>query len=357
MRLLIGPANYAGQAAALASAFAASPGNGGSSAALVTPRRPFDFNAQFVLPSSRWAFDPVWRARWRRQVVHGYDAVLIDGGLPVTRGGLSVWPRPHPARRGLRRDVKDLKAKGLAVGLLFHGTEIRDPMRHMDREPHSPFHQMDPALVRRLRASAERLRSFVEDFDGPMLVTTPDLLLDCPRARWIPVSCDGATWGGDSEPRFERPRVLNAPSSQAFAGTALIDDTLQRLHEAEVIEYLRVSNVPHAQMPELITSADVVIDKTGMGIYGVLGVEGMMAGRLVLGHVSDQVRDHVRSEVGRDVPVVEFDPARLEDVIRKLCREPAWAHDVAARGREYALAVHDGRASAAVLSASFQGLP
>jgi hypothetical protein len=355
MRLLIGPANYAGQATELAHSINSSAGSQGWSAGLAAPKRSVRFKADFKLPLARWAVDPMWRARWRRYVVRTFDAVILDGGLPLTRGGLAMDHGFRPSRRGLLLDLMDLRSSGVSVALLFHGSEIRDPDKHRDREMYSPFHHMDLSTIERLRRNVVHTRQVIDQFHGPIFVTTADLLLDCPQATWVPVVCQGDRWQSNREPQFARPRVLNAPSSEAFAGTAKIDLALQRLHATGMIDYVRMSNVAPSQMPNLVKGADIVIDKYGMGIYGVIAVEAMFAGRLVLGHVSDQVRGHV-NQGEHSVPVVEISPDTIENVIQDITSNPKPYLARAKEGVEFALSLHDGQASSRIIRSSFKDM-
>jgi hypothetical protein len=91
-------------------------------------------------------------------------------------------------------------------------------------------------------------------------------------------------------------------------------------------------------------------------MYSVTAVEAMAAGRLVVGHVHDQVRDHVRGVTGLDVPVVEATPATLDEVLRDVTARRDHYRQIAGRGPAFVAAVHDGALSARVL-APFLGVP
>lgn len=357
--LLIGPANYAGQASAMAGAVTRTTAVRAFSASLTKSRGAISFPADITIPRLRWAFDPYWRLRWRGEVKSRFGAVLIDGGLPLIRGGLTrtASGRVSLSRAGLRADIDELREAGVDVGLMFHGSEIRSPAAHQGRESRSPFHSMDDRLVAELTETVEHTREVAAQTGCAMFVTTPDLLIDCPSATWLPTVVDAQRWtGGRPVELAERPVVLAAPSSDAIAGARDIDGSLRDLHDRGLVTYIRAANVPPATMPDLIRSADVVIDKVGLGLYGVIALEAMAAGRLVLGYASTQVRDELRRH-GSEVPVVDLDPADVEGCFQAIRDESERFSLLAADGPAFVEQWHSGTVTAQRITTSLAVTP
>ena len=63
-----------------------------------------------------------------------------------------------------------------------------------------------------------------------------------------------------------------------------IDPVLTELAADGLIEYVSLAGVPHGRLPEVIGSADVVIDEIGPDDYGITAVAAMAAGRCRAGH-------------------------------------------------------------------------
>ncbi len=126
-----------------------------------------------------------------------------------------------------------------------------------------------------------------------------------------------------------------------------MDPVLARLHDERLIDYIAPEFVPHKRMPDLVAGVDVVVDQIMSGSYGVAAVEAMAAGRVVIGNVAPDVRDLLPIPV----PIIDVAPGDLESVLRHLSEDPDYLRNTAAAGLEYAVAVHDGRESAAALSA------
>jgi hypothetical protein len=341
VRLLVGPANFAGQAWAWARA--AEQHLDGVGATVVAVRRGLlDFPADYPVPMPVYR-SPSWSVAQRDWVVREFTHVLIDGVRPLL-GPLYG--------NNCGRELDALSAAGLAVGLIAHGSDIRLPSRHRELYPRSPF-DPDHPNTRGLQAQAERLGSVFLGFDGPTFVSTPDLLDFAPRATWLPVVVDEARWASE-HPVLERPRpvVVHVPSNPFLKGSHLVDGPLQEMSDRGLIEYRRLEGVPPEQMPAVVADADIVLDQFVLGLYSVMAVQGMFAGRLVVAHVADRVRARVPGEL----PIVEAGPQDVVAVLERVLDDRDAARATAAAGLTYARQVHDGTLSARTL-APFLGRP
>ena len=96
--------------------------------------------------------------------------------------------------------------------------------------------------------------------------------------------------------------------------------------------------------------ADIVLDQFALGSYGVLATQAMALGRVVVGHVIDEVREHVLEATGEPLPIIEADPDTLTKVIRGLLSDRAAARQAATLGPQFVAAVHSGPLSAGILA-------
>jgi hypothetical protein len=338
IRLLVAPVNFAGQGHAWARAVEAHvPGVGARSMAV---EGPMGFPADQVVPSPAYR-DVVWQRTQERHLLEHYTHVLVEASRPVL-GTLYG--------RTCAEELPVLRSGGLQVGLIAHGSDLRVPSRHAERVPHSPFTDPADPLTRRLERNARRAVELFAGFDGPTFVSTPDLLDDAPDARWCPTVVDPVSWASGA-PVLERraPRVIHIPSRGRLKGSEHVDPVLQGLHASGEIEYVRLEGVPHERVRQEVREADVLVDQAVMGLYGVSALEGLAAGRVVLGFVGDRVRDRVRDTTGLEVPVVEITPETLAEVLADLLADRDRARTVAAAGPGFVREVHDGRWSARVL--------
>lgn len=331
--VLAAPANYAGQAHAWCRALERADSE--VAARNYALPSPFGFDADAVVPpaffhnSRRWQHAQLTAAR-------GFTHFLSESFIP---------PFGRLDGRDLERQLDALD--GVDVAHLCHGTDVRRPSLSRQRTPWAPFEE--DRTTRRLETVAMRNLAVLERSGRPVFVSTPDLLADVPRAHWCPVVVDPAQWALPRERSSGPLRVVHAPSKSAMKGTRHIDPVLTRLRDAGAIEYRALSGVAHDRMPGLLAEADVVIDQIGLGSYGVAACEAMAAGCAVLGHITAEVRETVRQETGRELPIVEVDPETLEGTLVALAEDPQLVEAAARNGATFVREVHDGRRSADVL--------
>ncbi len=345
--LLIAPANYAGQSAAWSRAVEEhAPGAVSRNLSVGHADAPFTFPADFPVAIGEWQ-RPRVRARLTVEAVLPSTHVLLEAMRPIVA---AADPTGHPGAWDFhlgRADVDELRASGRRVALLFHGSEVRRPAPHAEAYDWSPFRDPRHAgPTARMAGITERVHALIEGFDGPVFVSTPDLLDDLPGATWLPVVV-GPDFFRPAPPALTGPRpvVVHAPSSPLLKGTAVIDPVLEALDAEGLIEYRRLSTVPSAFVGDFIREADVVADQIVLGNPGVLAAEALAAGRLVVAHVAE----HVRARCPLPLPVVEATPPTFEAVMRQICADREAYHETARQGSEFAAQVHSGGLSAGVL--------
>lgn len=274
-----------------------------------------------------------WQLWWAHRLRAQFTHLLIEQGLTacgLLNGGHFFHDLPLLLRAGVR------------VGLVFRGSEIRDPAAHAQRERWSPFKDPTDPLTARLQARCAVPRQKLANSDVPKFVTTLDLLDDVPDATWLPHGVDLEEWlPGPPILTRRRPVVLHAPSS-AMKGSHWVDEACGALHDAGVIEYARLREVPFVEMPARIRAADVVIDQLALGSYGLLAVQAMASERLVIGHISDGAR----ARLDHEIPVLQAEPPNLRQVIEEAVAARDWSRSYARAGREYVSRYHSGDESA-----------
>lgn len=343
-RLIVGPSNSAGQGWAWAQAASTFLEGVGSTTVVIDHGNHLAFDADRLISTAERT-DPAWIARFDAEVAASRTHVLLESG--VTLSGSAIEPAVVAEEVGL------FEAAGLTVGLALHGSEVRDPARHMERYAWSAFHDADPAWRATLQQRVATTRPLAEWLGVPTFVSTLDLLDDVPWATWLPVTIDVDRYATDRAP-FERrvPVVVHAPSQAALKGTQHIDPVLQGLAGEGLIEYRPLSGIAARDMAGHVKDADVIVDQLGLGLYGALSCEGMAAGRLVMA----QVGDAIRRRLPGPLPVVEISADTLEARLRELLADRDQAREVALAGPAFVREHHDGRAAARVL-ATFLGRP
>lgn len=339
IRLFIGPTNYAGQGYAWSRALEASNPNLKACNLEIELPGSFQFPADSKVSISAYNRSGKWQ-RKELEAVQSFTHVLYEAERPLF-GSLF--------HRNLKKEVNALLSSEVSVALICHGTDVRSPMKHVSLTEWSPYVD-EVRLATQHQKEVDTNLKLIADLQLPTFVSTPDLLLDLPEAQWCPVVVDTGVWLPAQEPlKKTRPVVAHIPSMGNIKGTHLIHDTLVSLDSEGLIEYQALHGVPAFEMPKVIAAADIVLDQFRIGSYGVAAVEAMSTGRVVVGHVAQEVRSIVMSQTGRKLPVVEATPSTLAKVLREICMNRDSFQKIARDGYEFARAIHSGKYSAKVL--------
>ena len=276
---------------------------------------------------------------WSRGLLRGATHFLDESFTTITGDQRS---------ENFMHDLSWIRAKQISVGVLFHGSEIRSPSRHIDFQKFSYYRLLEPAEIAAFETSTARTRQLARESGLPLFVSTPDLLQDLPEATWLPVVTDVLKWKASSPALTGRKlRVLHVPSrrSPPIKGTSFIDPIMHRLTAEGVIEYLSPLQVSHDEMLPLVHSVDVVIDQILSGFYGVAAIEAMASARLVIGNLGNDVREVLKD----DIPIIDSEPEDLELLIRSIASDPDSFRHIAAAGPAFVEKFHSGYESAKVL--------
>ncbi|MEV4161025.1 glycosyltransferase [Nonomuraea dietziae] len=330
IRLGLGPANHSGQLAAFAQAISRERGDVSMEVVMLKrPGSPSDYPADHYLDPAAFGRRDTQIAQIQRTLGR-YTHLLADAFLPI----LGRLNGEH-----VDGDLPALLRAGIKVALLAHGSEVRHPLRHMERHEHSLFHDAPEEVVRRLTAVTEHNHRIARECGLPVFVTTPDLLDDLPQATWAPLVVDVNAWACDAPVmRRSRPKVLHAPSKRWTKGTARILPALTGLHERGVIDFQLAENVSWSQMRALVREADIVVDQFAIGSYGTFACEGMAAGKPVMAYLSE-------SAYGSGVPVPPIVNATVDTIgpaMERLLDDRDATARIGVESAAFARAYHDG---------------
>ncbi|WP_460779525.1 hypothetical protein [Microbacterium shaanxiense] len=340
-RLLIGPVNSAGQGRAWAEVARGLPQVSAASFMYRGADDLFRFTAHHVIPVSAVISNGRWRAAQERAILTGFTHAIIESGRPVfERDGDVV------------EQIGRLEQAGIRVALLWHGSDIRLPSAHAAREPDSPFAHGYPDTAA-LESIAAANHAIAVETGAFQFVSTPDLLEYAAGATWLPVVVDVEEWASAATtPAFTRARpiVVHAPSRAGLKGSDRVAEPMRRLDAEGLIEYREIHGVPSAQMRAIYGDADIVLDQFLAGSYGVAACEAMAAGRLVVGHVSGDVRAAVRRVAGTDLPIEQSRASEIERVLRRIIDDRFASAAKAASGTDFVRCAHGGDLAARALN-------
>jgi hypothetical protein len=331
--VFIGPTNYSAQGFAWAKSLRER-GIEARNLEVVVPGG-FNFDSYSRVSLSAYNRSKKWQ-KAEYKSVSANSHVLIEAERPLF-GSLF--------KRNVAQEVRNLQQRGVSVAMICHGTDIRSPREHMLSTPWSPYRDNQP-LARQHQIEVDKNRELISQLEVPVFVSTPDLITDIPSAFWCPVVVDMNKWETTRSIFSSKvPVVVHVPSMGVIKGTHLIEKILIDLDCEGAISYRSSKGVPSEDMPHLIQSADIVLDQFRIGSYGVAAVEAMAAGRLVIGHITQNVREYVLEQTGLGLPILEATPDTLEKTLREVTLDLAKYKHLSDEGVFFAKSVHDGRMS------------
>ena len=139
-----------------------------------------------------------------------------------------------------------------------------------------------------------------------------------------------------------RPLIVHAPTSRYFKGTQSIVDAVMELDEGKDFDFQLVHGIPHARAQEIYRNADVIIDQLHAGSFGMLTLEAMAMGKVVICYVSDYMKDHLP----KSLPIVNANSDNIKSVIEEtLARREEW-QAIGEKGVAYIKQFHDSKKTA-----------
>ena len=342
-RFLIGPTNSANQGSEWSRSLTK---NGAASQSLRISSDPVSewFITDLAISREEWLKFPT-RQKLAEMVARTKDVVLFESLRPMFRLE-NIRNGEHQALE----DIELIKHIGKRVGVIFHGSDIRDVDAHAARTTFSPFNSSATEITDLRKRSNENraLLPILRNKKIPIFVSTQDLFHEVPDAIWLPVVVDFVKFNkvAQTSPIYsqEKLRVLYLPSRSWLKSADLITPVLEKLHNEGVIEFIKPAPVPHDEVPSMLAQADVVIDQF-LGALGVFAIEALAAGRLAMTYLEEGAN----SRTPLPASIINMTPQSIESEIRSV----ALNRPLPAGGVEFAKQWHDGTASARIIGQAF----
>lgn len=132
------------------------------------------------------------------------------------------------------------------------------------------------------------------------------------------------------------PVIIHAPTNREFKGSYYIEKAVGELKLTHNFTYFAVENMSHQQAMKSYLNADIIVDQILCGTYGMLSVEAMAMGKVVVAYV----REDVKSKFPPDLPIVVANPDTIRDVLLHLLHNPELRHSIGKASRAYVEKYH-----------------
>jgi hypothetical protein len=290
----------------------------------------FGLRPDRVWDQDRLLADPAYRWQVLDEAVKGFDVFHFQYGrglLDAREPGLpELW------------DLPLLRSLGKRVYMHWHGSDVRLPSVHAEREPDSYLAgaTVDEGAIRARISVARR-------YCDAMFVSTAGLPDYVPDAELVPLALDVAAWRTARGPEPAVPVVVHLPSRRSTKGSDLVDAALRPLHDEGVIVYRPLSGLNRDQVKAEFAKADLVVDSLTIGDHGVVSCEAMASGAIAIAHVHERVRarEAMPGAAVEECPIVEATGATLAEVVGKLAADPGERIRLRAVGLTWVAQRHD----------------
>lgn len=240
-------------------------------------------------------------------------------------------------------DLGKISRAGKTAIFVFHGSEVRPPWLN------GATKDLTPAALAVRDARIGHYLSLIET-QCDAIVSHPPMALKQrkPFAQYLAM---GVPFAGPAHPRgasssalahqyrkgIDRTRILHAPSSPEFKGTAIIQETLEALQaDGHLIDYIKITNMPHSAVLSELGRADLVIDQvysdTPMAHFATeaayFGVPTVVCG-LDLPELNDHIPSDFRppSQIGH--------PDDLHRLVLEMIEDPVGRRELGARAQVF----------------------
>lgn len=234
-------------------------------------------------------------------------------------------------------ELPQLKKLGKKLVMHHWGNDVRTvkAVNELNPYPLPPSYNTDEYIHERLMYLTQFIdTAIVQDYE--MVPYVKDYYKN---VHVVPLICQSEKFT-PHYPSVEktRPLIVHAPTNQAFKGTKYVHEAIDRLKlEGFDFEYKKVEQLSHKEALELYKEADIIVDQLLCGTYGVLSVEAMALGKVVVANI----REDVRSHLPEDFPIVLAKPETLYDVLKRYIINPVLRHETGKQSRLFVESFHN----------------
>lgn len=232
-------------------------------------------------------------------------------------------------------ELPALQSMGKKMIMHHWGGDVRTKWRTQQLNRYElPYNYFpDEEIERHLRYLSEYISTaIVQDYE-----LYPHVKDYYPNVHVLPLACNTKRITPFyPDPQRTVPVVLHAPTNREFKGSIYVEQAIERLKPLANFEYQLIDHVSHARAMELYARGDIIVDQLLCGTYGMLSVEAMALGKVVVTYVRDDVRAHLPT----DFPIVVATPETLADVLLPLLQDAELRHKIGVRSRAFVEQFH-----------------
>ncbi len=229
------------------------------------------------------------------------------------------------------RDLPFIAKAGKKMVMQHWGNDVRAANRvsRLNPYPLPPSYLSDEQIHERLVYMSRYIdTAIVQDYE-----VYPYVCDYYKHVHVLPLACDVSKFTPSyPSPDQQVPMIVHAPTNRAFKGSTYVEQAVERLKQRSVpFDYRAVEKLSNREALQIYAACDILIDQVLCGSYGMVSVEAMALGKVVVAFI----RDDVRAKMPDDLPIVIATPDNLADVLHHLIIHPELRHKIGKAGRAF----------------------
>jgi hypothetical protein len=138
-------------------------------------------------------------------------------------------------------------------------------------------------------------------------------------------------------PGRDIPLIIHAPTRWGIKGTEYILSAVEELRKEGILfDFRLIEKMPNHELKMLLADADIVIDDLFADTIGVLSLESLAAGNVVLVHYPEEF-----AKVPVGCPAINITMFNFKDKLRQIILDKDQRNCTALKGRPYVAKFHD----------------
>lgn len=199
----------------------------------------------------------------------------------------------------------------------------------------------------RLRENPAAMSREGASIGATQMVSTIDLLDDCPGSTWLPAPFDfddlQERYGGRTR-RYPPVRVAHAPTNRRVKSTGLILKAAERVSRRQQLVFDLIEDVPWKVCLSRKSLSHLFIDQLKLG-YGNNAIEAWVFGIPVIAGLEEPAdRERFLAELDGQIPFYEASETNIETAIEAMVASPELRAEWGAKGLAHAEKYHSDRA-------------
>lgn len=230
-------------------------------------------------------------------------------------------------------DIPLLKKMGKKIIFYFRGCDIRDASKVINYSPKSMCASCWPQTC----LTTYTHRAIVHEYADDIWVSTKDLLLSEPSARYVPQAVDIKKIRYTFNPYdYRHINIVHSPSRPHLKGTSYIEMAINELQtQGFPISLTCLTGFPWHVAQKYTRNAHIAIDQLKCGWYGVASVEYLAQGKPTLCYLDKYL---LKDE---DIPIINTTYETVTDTLKNILAHHEEWKEISFFGRRYVEEKHD----------------